>query len=592
MKKALYILISLCFINSVSGQTIIRIAGNGSISDGGNGGPALKAGINSPFNVAYDYKGNLYIADYNGITVRKVNTSGIISIFAGNGHYGHTGDGGPATAAEINDAVGLACDSKGNVYVCGDYGYVRKIDTNGIITTFAGNGNTYGFCGGNIPATAACINYPTGIAFDKKGNCYISDEDNDNVVKVDTSGILTLFAGNGHGGYSGDGGPATAAEFWDPRAVAADSKGNIYVADQFSEAVRMIDTAGIIHTFIGSGHFGYSGDGGPATSAEIGDPTGLTVDACNNVYVSDLYYNVVRVVDDSGIIRTISGQGSSLADSIPADSAALDDPEGLCIDLTGNLVMAQAQEYDVEKIIGLQCSVWGSTKEINLKCAYFGTGTAIITATGGMVPYTYSWSPSISTTDSAFGLSPGTYVVKVTDANKYSFIDTIVITQPAVLALNRGSSADTNGCIGSAWVVPNGGTSPYNYLWTSGQTTDTITNQCLGIYCCTVTDKQGCSNVVCIDITQTGISTIVNNSSLNIYPNPSNGVFTFQASIVTSQLSVVIYNLLGEKVYSKLSIVNSPLSIDLRNLPNGIYLYRVIKKDGSLLGDGKLIIQK
>ena len=185
-------------------QIISTFAGNGTAAYTGDGGQATAAGLNTPYGVAVDASGSVYISDYNNHRIRKVNTSGIISTFAGNGTAGYTGNGGQATAAELSYPRGVAVDAAGNVYIA-DYNnnVIRMVNTAGIISTFAGNG-TQGYTGDGGPATAAALNYPQGVAFDALGNVYIADVSNNRIRKVSTAGTISTVAGNGTAGYTGD----------------------------------------------------------------------------------------------------------------------------------------------------------------------------------------------------------------------------------------------------------------------------------------------------------------------------------------------------------------------------------------------------
>ncbi len=226
-----------------------------------------------------------------------------------------------------------------------------------------------------------------------------------------------------------------------------------------------------------------------------------------------------------------------------------------------------------------------------------GTGSATVSASGGTAPYVYSWTPSGGSNAMGTGLTPGTYTVTVHDNNDCSATASVMITQPTAMVIIKDSvNVDGAGdCNGEASVNVNGGTAPYFYNWSpGGGTNDTINAKCAGQYCCTITDNNGCKQNVCITILNTtGISEVKGEGEMvKVYPNPSDGVFTFQSSVVSGQSSVEVYNILGEKIYSQLSTLNSPFSINLSNQPNGIYLYRVITETGNLIGEGKMVIQK
>jgi len=240
-----------------------------------------------------DSAGNLYIADSNNSRIRKV-SNGVITTFAGGGTSGLTGDNGPAASAQLNDANGLAVDSNSNLYIAEASRIIRKV-SNGIITTVVGNG-TATFGGDNGPAVDAGLGDPGGVVVDTAGNLYIADTLNQSIRKV-TNGIITTVAGNGTPGFSGDNGPATGAELFEPAGVAVDSAGDLFVTEIFGGPIRKI-TNGIITTIAGTGATvgGFSGDNGPATSAQLYQPAGLAVDSAGNVYVADTLNNRIRLL--------------------------------------------------------------------------------------------------------------------------------------------------------------------------------------------------------------------------------------------------------------------------------------------------------
>jgi NHL repeat len=275
---------------------ITTAAGNGNISHSGDGGAAINAGLAFPYGVTVDSVGNLYIADYANNRIRKVGTDGIIATVAGKGNSGYSGDGGPATNASLNTPRGVTVDSVGNLYVA-DTGSsrIRKVGTDGIITTLVGNGN-YGYSGDGGPATSASLRSPYGVTVDDAGNLYIADYANSDIRKVGTDGIITTVAGNGDSGYSGDGGVATNASLSEPSGVAVDSTGTLYIADTGSSRIRKVGTDGIIITLAGNGNADYFGDGGVATNASLYYPTSVAVDKADNIYIADYYNNRIRKV--------------------------------------------------------------------------------------------------------------------------------------------------------------------------------------------------------------------------------------------------------------------------------------------------------
>ncbi|HWY97701.1 MAG TPA: hypothetical protein VNY36_01340, partial [Bacteroidia bacterium] len=269
--------------NPTHAQVILTVAGSGE----GDGSPATSASLNFPFSVAVDGSGNIYVADHNNNRVRMINTSGIISTIAGTGHTGYFGDGGQATVAELNGPSGLALDASGNLYISdGGNNCIRKVNTSGIISTYAGNGN-YGYKGDGGLANLAELYNPEGLAIDNSGNLYIADVYNYRVRMVNKStGIISTIAGDGNATYNGDGINSTSAELNVPTGLAIDGAGNIYIADQGNNRIRMINTSGIISTIAGNGSYGYTGDGIQATTSELFNPDGVMVDGSGNVYIA------------------------------------------------------------------------------------------------------------------------------------------------------------------------------------------------------------------------------------------------------------------------------------------------------------------
>jgi uncharacterized protein (TIGR03437 family) len=269
---------------------ISTVAGSGSTGFAGDGGPATAAkfswGFNGHLGIAVDSSGNLYIPDLSNQRVRKVDPTGIVTTVAGSGVRGNSGDGGPATSAGLTDPIAVAVDPSGNLYIAEFAGNrVRKVSPSGIITTAAGGGPLGSSNGDGGPATSAVLNAPFALALDSFGNLYIGDTTARRVRKVDTNGIITTVAGNGSTSDTGDGGPATMAGF-SLTGLAADGAGNILISEM-SNRVREVNTAGIINTIAGTGQGGYSGDGGPATSATLSEPGDVVVDSAGTLYIAD-----------------------------------------------------------------------------------------------------------------------------------------------------------------------------------------------------------------------------------------------------------------------------------------------------------------
>jgi sugar lactone lactonase YvrE len=335
------LLIAITLLASRAGaQAITTVAGNGAAGYSGDNASATLAQLNHPFSVAADALGNYYIADRANNRIRKV-AAGIITTIAGTGSAGFGGDNGPATAAAISDPTGLAVDNTGNIYIA-DRGNnrIRKIDATGTITTIAGNGNA-AFSGDNGPAVQAELNQPRGVAVDANGNVYIADQTNHRVRKI-SAGVISTIAGNGIQGFSGDGNPATLSQLNNPAGICADADGNIYIADVGNERVRKIDITGTISTIAGNGSIVYNGDNGPATQAALNEPLNLAADIYGNIFIAEGYNHRIRRVNSSGIITTVAGTGTAgyTGDGGPASLADLDRPYGLALGLAGDLYIA------------------------------------------------------------------------------------------------------------------------------------------------------------------------------------------------------------------------------------------------------------
>jgi len=359
---------------------ITTFAGGGKQLYVGSSGPDSLAALSYAYGVAVDGAGNVYIADQGNSVVRRVSATGIISTIGGNGVAGYSGDGGAATAGQLNSPTGIAVDGSGNVYIAdANENVIRKINASGIISTIAGTGAA-GYAGDGGPATAATFNSPAGIAVDGSGNVYVADMANERVRKINAQGIISTIAGNGfeiggRAGYSGDGGPADSAELYKPSGVAVDGSGNVYIADFGNCRIRMVNAAGIISTFAGNGEEDgvypdikgeYGGDGGPAVIAELNYPQGVAVDGAGNVYIADTYNQRIRMVNAAGIIATIAGNGFGAGtgyggesfpgnggysgDRGPATLAELNEPSGVAADGAGNVYVADDFNNRVRRV--------------------------------------------------------------------------------------------------------------------------------------------------------------------------------------------------------------------------------------------------
>ncbi len=354
-RSFVFLFVCLLCSHSMYSQIITTVAGSyGNDVYSGDGMAATAAGMRWPSSVALDKTGNIYIGTGDKV-VRKVNAAGIISTFAGTGVYaGHLGNGGPATNAELADPEAVATDKAGNVYIGDHSGALRKVNTAGTISTYAGTG-TVGHSGDGGQATAAAIGEIWGLATDVAGNIYMSDVGFHIIRKINTAGIISTIAGTpGSVSYTGDGGAATSATLHAPTGLATDNAGNVYFADTYNNVVRKISTTGIITTIAGNslGIPGYAGDGGAATLAKLYSPVGVQVDRFGNLFISEQGNNVIRKVDKAGIIITYSGDGTMgyAGDNGPATAALLNFNAGIALDISDRLYIADYSNLVIRRI--------------------------------------------------------------------------------------------------------------------------------------------------------------------------------------------------------------------------------------------------
>ena len=365
--------------------TINTVAGMfGSVFFGEDGIPATGAPIQLPAGVVADAAGNFYLSDTENFRIRKVTAAtGDISTIAGTGSPGSSGDGGPATQALIDAPAGLALDGAGNLYFADTNNHIiRRIDAfSGVITTVAGTPAAHGFSGDGGAATSALLTSPEGIAFDEAGDLFIADTGNNVIREVNTAGIISTVAGTGTAGANGDGGAATLAQLSSPWSVsvAVAQDGSLYIADLGNNRVRKValsDSAsgaasGAISTIAGDGTRAFTGDGGPAATAELNQPTAIAIDPAGNLYIADSENNRVREISAStGNIETICGTGVvastqlDLGDNGSASFATINEPYALYFDQSGNLFIADRLDSLIRQINGLMVSLQYATLKV------------------------------------------------------------------------------------------------------------------------------------------------------------------------------------------------------------------------------------
>lgn len=335
---------------------ITTIAGTGLAGFSGDNGPAVSAALSLPVGLAVDGAGDLFVADVLNMRLRRIDAlTSVITTVAGNGEFGYVGDSQPATASGLNFPQGVAYDSFGNLYVT-DTNRIRKVSAaTGVISTFAGTG-VAGCCGDNGVATSALLNSPEGLAVDSANNIFVADSGNNRVRRIEAStGIITPIAGTDLAGFSGDDGPATSAELNNPRALALSADGSaLFIADSGNNRIRKLNlVTGVITTIAGNGNGDFSGDGGQASGAALNSPIGIALDPFGNLFIADYLNSRIRKVTlSTGVITTIAGTGGvgSGGDGGPANQASVGFPTGLLCDSQGNLFITDPINSRIRKI--------------------------------------------------------------------------------------------------------------------------------------------------------------------------------------------------------------------------------------------------
>ncbi len=643
MKKLITILTILFFTN-VNSQIINTIVGIGTSGNTNDNSQASTAKI-SPNAIALDVSGNLYIA--SGNKIRKVNaTSGIITTVAGGGNV--TTDGGLATSSKFTSIKGVAVDALGNFYIAAEH-KIRKVNSNGIISTIAGTGIA-GLSGDGGQASLAQLYSPEGIAIDLAGNLYIADNYNMRVRKIATDGVISTIAGSGiypnNIGSGGDGGLATSAKLYNPQDVAVDQYGNVYIADASNKRIRKVNTNGIISTIAGKGTSSYSGDGGEAINAEIASPWGIDVDDLGNVYVADFINNRIRMINSHGIISTIAGSGGTgtgsgafNGDGGQATSAQLNYPYDVVVDNKGNIYIADFLNYRVRKFcnsgtIVSSSSPLCSNNSATLTCTSSGskftwnTGqtniSSIVVKPNSQTTYTVTSnvacnnnvisnsitislisSPNVSITSSNSNTnfcsgSVGHSTLTANGAINYAWNNysqnASIDVYPTLTTNYYVVGTSSNGCTDTANITLFFNSLPQPSVIISGNKISTqnfstyqwylnnmlianATNQnyiplVSGLYSVHITDINGCSNTSTgnyFDVKVSSIDEIANDEKIIFYPNPVNSILYFNSEF---PMDIEITNSLGIKVLKK--NLNEIKQINFSEYETGLYYLKVL----------------
>ncbi|MFI5196811.1 MAG: T9SS type A sorting domain-containing protein [Chitinophagales bacterium] len=612
-------------------QNINTLAGTGAAAYTADGVISTSSAVNNPYGVAVDQAKNVYIADYGNNRIRKIDhTTGIITTIAGTGVGGYTLDTGSivvaATSAMIKTPRGIAIDNAGNIYFS-DYGNnrIRKINTSGIISTIAGNFDGLpAYYGDGGKADTSHVGFPWGLVVDNAGNVIFADQSNNRIRKINTSGIISTIAGTGSATYGGDGGPATLAKIQVPMGVALDAAGNIYIADDGNNRIRKINTSGIISTICGSATYGFTGDGGPASAAKLYLPQSIATDVVGNIYICDVDNNRIRKINPAGIITTLVGNGNAAysGDGGPANLAEINQSTGVAVDTTGNIYIADNGNNRVRIINALLhapyfirghnsvLTVCPGESYIDSLLSVFDIDTAqtetwslISGPSHGIVIAAYT-TPSTGgvLNTSLLKYSPvagyfGTdsFQIRVTDGglSDTTTIHVTVISSPNALPISGKDSL----CSGPAHQItlsdatPGGVWSSFNNsIATVGAGSGVVTGIIPGsdtIYY-SVTNMCGTGRaelhitVNPIAICPTYVNTLTGSkeSGISLFPNPNTGTLTVNlSSNIEEEARFIITNLTGQKVKEFISNTNKSVEIQL-NEPPGVYFMSAITAHG------------
>ncbi|MBL7690685.1 MAG: hypothetical protein JNM41_03760 [Flavipsychrobacter sp.] len=620
--SSLYKLILLLLLPvSLHGQTITTIAGMGLAGFTGDGGPATAASVGGAGYVCFDGAGRLLFTDNTNFRVRTINSLGNINTISGNGVGSWSGDGGPATSAGQRPRS-IVANKQGDFFFADASNYrLRQVSNAGIITTFAGNG-TPGFSGDGGLATAATLGASGAfLAIDEVGRIYLTD--NNRIRLIDTSGIITTIAGTGATGFSGDGGPASAATFNAVGGIALDDTGNVYVIDGGNYCIRKINRLGIITTIAGTGVSAYAGDGGPALSAQLKKPFHIASDLLNNLYISENDNGCVHKISTTGIISTVVGDGvlGFAGDGGPATLARLNRPQGLAVDSVGNLYIGDASNGRLRKVsLGNGQPAFSGGKKQYLTVCENSTGYSldtILSASDVDAGQTLTWQLSIapahgtatvsySATSTGATLMPtghlytpapgysgtDTFTVRIDDgitANKTTLYVTVTpFHSGTIIGADSVCVTDTvylsNSTPGGVWSSSASGVATIN---SSGRVVGIAAGTCQLSY--TISNSCGAVSSVhplvvrpwsssCLPVSVVAINT--GTDGIRVFPNPAAHQMVVEVSSpVTEEILLHVFDGTGRLLLAKTAYTNGKIDMDekwVSSLSVGVYYIRAV----------------
>lgn len=577
-------------------KIITTVAGTGVAGYLSSGGPATAAMLDQPYSVASDTFGNTFIADRNNHIIRRVDRFGVISTYAGTGKPGFSGDAGPATAAQLSGPSGVSLDQTGNLYIADQANNrIRKVDAvTKVMTTIAGIAGTPGFADGST--TTAKFYYPTSVASDRTGaNIFVADGNNNRIRKI-TGATVSTFAGSAFPGYGPFTGSPTAAKLNDPKAVCVNwTSGDVYIADFLNHAVHRVNSAGTtIATVAGTGptSTGFSGDGGPATAASVQLPSGVALDATGNLFISDFGNTRVRRVDFLGNINSVAGNGTIgySGDGGQAVLAQLNNPFGLSVDTTGSLYIADRDNHAVRKVTAVLLAKYSIPDSALCQdsCVLF-TNTSIGTTDSirwMIAPTGPSIVNSAADTTTMCFATPGIYAVTLhiyyKGKDSFATKTVTVSARPVPTITQSGLTLSTYAGYGS-------------YQWYNGTTL--IPGAVINSYDFTppggtyrvVIDSNGCTGEATITplLPWLNVTTVNDVKPENKYwltqsANDNNMITLYAGRPIDDQLAVTMYDATGRAILNdKWSKGGSQLQIKAASIAPGIYIIKLTNHNTS-----------